>query len=91
MPFGQIPSLLAEQPISVLDRQYEEIAEFLHGYSGIHVNLEELSVSHQLVDWLKEAMKGISVYPCSDDYERILSVSQHREPDRRGSPRSEDQ
>ena len=63
--FGQIPSLLAEQPISVLNRQYEEVAEFLHRISGIHASLEELSISDELVDWLKEAMKGISVCPCS--------------------------
>ena len=66
LSFGQIPSLLAEQPISVLNRQYEEVAEFLHRYSGIHASLEELSISDQLVDWLKRAMKGISVCPCSD-------------------------
>ena len=58
-PFGQIPLLLAEKPISVLDKQYEEVAEFLGGYSGIHDSIEELSVSHELVNWLKEAMKGI--------------------------------
>ena len=58
--------MLAEQPISVLNRQYEEVAEFLHRYSGIHASLEELSVSDQLVEWLKEAMKGISVCPSSD-------------------------
>lgn len=57
--YGQIPSRLAEQPISVLDKEYEEVAEFLHGYSGIHACLEELSLSHALVKWLKEAMKGI--------------------------------
>lgn len=64
--------MLAEQPISVLNRQYEEVAEFLHGYSGIHASLEELSISDQLVDWLKEAMKGISVCPCSDVSEHML-------------------
>ena len=66
LSFGQIPSLLAEQPISVLNRQYEEVAEFLHRYSGIHASLEELSISDELIDWLKEAMKGISVCPWSD-------------------------
>ena len=55
----QIPSRLADQPISVLDEQYEEVVVFLHGYSSVHASLEELSISHELVDWLKEAMKGI--------------------------------
>ena len=64
--FVQIPSLLSEQPISVLDREYEEVAAFLNEYSCIHASLMELSVSHQLVDWLKEAMKGISLCFCSD-------------------------
>ena len=65
--FGQIPSRLAVQPISVLDKQYEEVAEFLLGYSNIHSSLEELSSSHELVEWMKEAMKGIvdsSSYHC---------------------------
>lgn len=57
--YGQIPSRLADQPISVLDEQYEEVAVFLHGYSSVHASLEELSISHELVDWLKGAMKGI--------------------------------
>ena len=58
LSFGQIPSRLAEQPISVLDRGYVEVAEFLNEYSVLHASLEELSSSQELIKWLKTAMKG---------------------------------
>jgi len=56
---GQIPPRLAEEPISVLGDQYEEVAVFLCEYSDVHASLEELSSSQELVDWLRTVMKGI--------------------------------
>lgn len=58
LSFGQIPSRLAEQPISVLDGGYVEVAEFLNEYCDLHASLEELSISQELVEWLKTDMKG---------------------------------
>ena len=55
---GQIPLRLAKQPIGILDDQYEEVAEFLHGYSDVHASLEQLSNSKELVVWLRTVMKG---------------------------------